>query len=150
MRLSKVGDWSAVITPIAESYMNGKVEWFTEEPPDPDDFDVSDPNSAAPTEGTIATTPARIQHIREPRSVTNTYQWTEYRRIRVQIPSAYLALELPKGTKGRITDGGKDPMLTGLVLIVQDARNSSWAAIRTVECIVESTLAPDSGGGSSA
>lgn len=150
MRLSKgvATDWSAIITPIAESFMNGEVQWFTEVPTefDPDDST----KDGTPIESVIAVTPARIQHVREPRDATGTYQWTEYRRIRCQIPVANLGLPIRKGVKGRITDGGKDPMLTGLVLVVQDARNSSWAALRTVECIVESIGAPAQGGGSSA
>lgn len=147
MRVAKYADWSAVITPVAEAMMNGEVEWFTEAPTE---FDPRDPTKAgAPFEQVFAVTPARIQHLREPRAVESTYQWTEYRRIRCQIPSAYLSLEIPKGAKGRILNGGKNPDLTGLVIVVLDSRNSSWAAVRTVEGIVESISAPDSGGGSS-
>lgn len=138
MRLSKsVGDWSAIITDIVESggFMNGEVFWFTEVATE---YDPRVPGSGEPTEVEIATTPARIQHIREPRDVNGTYQWTDYRRFRCQIPSQYLDEPIHNGVKGRITNGGKDPNLVGLVLIVMDARGSSWAPLRTVECVVES------------
>lgn len=148
MRVAKYADWSAAITPVAEAMMNGEVEWFTETPTEFDPRNSS--KTGEPIETIIATTPARIQHLREPRNVANTYEWTAYRRIRCQIPASDLSLPIFKGVKGRITNGGKDPNLTGLVLLVQDARNSSWAAIRTVECIVESIDAPSGGGSSSA
>lgn len=120
--------------------MNGTVEWFTEGAPTIA-YDPQIPGSGQPTKDVIGTTPARIQHLREPREVNAAYQATEYRRIRCQIPFSDISLDLRKGVKGRITNGGKDPNLVGIVLVVEDARNSSWAALRTVECIVESVNA---------
>jgi hypothetical protein len=135
-----VGDWSAPITEIAEGYMNGSVDWFTAGTHTAYDPATGEGGETAETE--IGTTPARIQHLREPREVSSAYQATDYRRIRVQIPFSDMGLAIVKGVRGRITDGGKDPNLTGLVLVVQDARNSSWAALRTVECLVESSGPP--------
>lgn len=146
MQLSKtVGDWSAAITTTVndQGLLNGEIEWFTVGAP-ATPYDPATPGSGEPTEDTIAATPARIQHLREPRDATNSYQWTEYRRIRAQIPFSEMHLAIQKGVKGRITDGGKDPNLVGLILIVQDGRNSSWAALRTLECTVESVGAPPS------
>lgn len=145
MQLSKgVGDWSAVITPIAEGFMNGEVEWFVPGVPVPQtDFSQT---PTAPAETVIATTPARIQHLREPRDAGNAYQWSEYRRVRCQIPAANLGLPIIKGVRGRITNGGKDPNLTGAIIVVEDARNSSWAALRTIEGLLESAP-PRSGRG---
>jgi hypothetical protein len=135
-----IGDWSSAITPIAEAFQNGEVEWFTSAP---GQYVPNDPTKTdAPVETEIGTTPARIQHLREPRDVNSAYQENEYRRIRVQIPSSDLDLAIVKGVKGRITNGGKDPNLVGVVLVVQDARNSSWAAIRTVEAMADSSAAP--------
>lgn len=120
--------------------MNGEVEWFTPGPPLVP-FSPTVPGSGVPTEVEIATTAARIQQLREPREANSAYQATEYRRIRVQIPFSDIALNIQKGVRGRITDGGKDPNLVGIILTVSDARNSSWAALRTVECLTEATNA---------
>jgi hypothetical protein len=134
-----LGDWSAVISATALTFMNGEVEWFTAGAHTAYNPATGTGGTTAETE--IGTTPARIQHLREPREVNSAYQATDYRRIRVQIPFSDMSLAIVKGVRGRITNGGKDPNLTGLILVVQDARNSSWASLRTVECLVESTNA---------
>lgn len=141
MQLSRtVGDWSAAITTVAEQFQNGTVEWFTGGAHTA--YDPSDGTGGSTAETVIGTTAARIQQLREPREANSAYQATNYRRIRCQIPFSDMALAIKKGVRGRVTDGGKDPNLTGLVLIVQEARNSSWAALRTVETLVESGAAP--------
>lgn len=141
MQLSKtVGDWSAPITAIAEGFQNGEVFWFTPGARTP--YIPSSGTGGDTAETEIGTTPARIQQLREPREANSSYQATDYRRIRVQIPYSDMNLAIVKGVRGRITDGGKDPNLVGLILVVSDARNSSWAALRTVECYVESSGPP--------
>ncbi|MFZ2912396.1 MAG: hypothetical protein WAZ75_04890 [Candidatus Absconditicoccaceae bacterium] len=160
-----VGDWSAVITDTVDSLglMNGSVEWFT--PGTPGTYDpATDTYTGGTPDAVIGTTVARIQHLREPRNVSNSYEWTTYRRIRVQIPYSAMMLSytglypsapdaypspdqypsalvnaIEKGTRGRVIDGGKDQSLTGKVLVVESAQNSSWAALRTVECVLEGT-----------
>lgn len=136
-----IPDWSAVITPIAESFQNGEVDWFS-----PDGthvaYDPATGEGGTTAETAIGTTAARIQQLREPREVNSAYQATNYRRFRVQIPFSDMSLAIVKGVRGRITDGGKDPNLVGLILVVEDARNSSWAALRTIEALVESSGPP--------
>lgn len=135
-----VGDWSAVIADTVDALglMNGSVEWFT--PGTTGTYDpVTDTYTGGTPEVVIGTTIARIQHLREPRNVSNSYEWTTYRRIRVQIPYLDMTLAIEKGTRGRIVDGGKDQGLTGKILVVESAQNSSWAALRTVECVLEGT-----------
>lgn len=128
------GPWNEQIRRIVETYQNGEVQWFTRAP------STGNPvvGSGSPgAETVIATTPARIQHLREPRSVSTSYDWTTYRRFRFQIPYSDISDPIQKGVFGRITDGGDDPKLVGLVVQVQSAVNSSWAAIRTVEGVIE-------------
>lgn len=161
---TSLGDWSKVITDVvdASGVMNGEVQWFI--PGDPGTYDpATDTYVGGTADSVVGTTIARIQHLREPRNVSTSYEWTTYRRIRVQIPYSAIALAytglypsyayypspglypsslllsqpITKGTRGLITNGGKDPALVGRVLVVESALNSSWAALRTVEGVLE-------------
>jgi hypothetical protein len=130
------GHWSDVIGQVAEEYFNGVIDIFTvSESVEP--FNPETGEGGNEVETFIATgVPARIQHLREPRPVTATYEATTYRRVRFQVNLAtYGSLAIPEGARIRIADGGKDPELVGRIAVVTSAVNSSHAAVRTIEGI---------------
>ena len=122
MGLSKpVGDWSAVIGEAAELFMNGTIEIF-------------DPK--VPTTK-VYSGKARIQHLRRPEIVNGSYEWSAYRNFRFQIPLKDAPSTLKAGLRVKITGGGKDPALVGSFYRVESVKNSSHAAVRTIEAVGE-------------
>lgn len=140
MPLVRVGaHWSDVIGDVAAEYMNGVIDIFTVGK-NPVPFDPKTGQGGGEIETPVASNVvARIQHVREPRPVTTTYEATTYRRFRFQVSLAeYGALAIPEGARVRIVDGGRDPSLVGKVIVVTSSVNSSHAAVRTIEGLANS------------
>lgn len=134
MPLSKPGDWTSTIRSVAQEFQNGEVVWFTDAVTP---YDGTDGTGGSAGESEIVTTTARIQHLREPRTIGSQYDVTVQRRFRVQIPYSAATEPIGKGVKGRITNGGENPGLVGKILVVDSAVNASWMAVRSIEAVLE-------------
>lgn len=115
-------DWPQVIHDAAITQMNAQVTAYE-----------STITSGVEAIAVIWSGKARVQHIREPRDATQSYGESKTRRFRFQLDPDDVPPFFPSGTTFRVTDGGRDPQLEGLVYVVDSAVNSSHMAVRTVE-----------------
>jgi hypothetical protein len=79
---------------------------------------------------------ARIQNLNESDAPKRNEDAGQF-DFRLQIPLEAETVPLKKGHVALIIDGGRDPKLVGLRLQVKPSLNSSMAAVRTVNCVVE-------------
>lgn len=138
------GDWSAVITPIAEGFMNCDIELIAPDsrPDAPYDPETGLGGVGSPT--VIWYGKARAQHVAATRGANlqgqDTYNPTGHRDMTFQIPlneDYGYSGKIERGWLIRVLDGGKDRQLTDYLYNVDSGVNSSWAALRTIVCTID-------------
>lgn len=81
--------------------------------------------------------PARAQHKNLPAESAGAAEWATKRRYHFQTRLQDGDPAIPKGAKVSVTAGGRDPVLESYTFVVITATNSSHAALRTIETVVE-------------
>lgn len=118
-------DWTAPITEEARKHQKGKISVYNAGPR----------GALVPT--AIAARPARIQQLREPTTSQVGDQWTPKRYFHFQIDLLESDPLILKGMIVRVDDGHKDKTLEQYAYTVENAVNSSDAALRTIKAVSE-------------
>lgn len=116
-----VSNWPQIIADGAEKFMNGTIQIFV-------------PNSGNPPT-ILYEGKARIQHVRRTEEVNGSYELNYYRNVRFQIPLEDSPDSIATGYRVRITNGGRDPDLVNTLYRIESIKNSSHAAVRTIETV---------------
>lgn len=137
--LREPSDWTAPITAMVKAHMRGVIDIY-----DPKTAATSghyDPTTdAQPTSAAVkilSARAARIQPIRTDQILNDAGEFVIQRFVRFQIELLADDPALHEGLIVRVTDGGKDTVLTKFAFQVLSAVNSSDAAVRTIETVAQ-------------
>lgn len=144
---SVVNDWTLTFkdAQVADLMFNAKIVIYDPHSDQATAYDAFADTGAGVTPTVVM--PERRARIQELKSrsavhINGSGVWGTYRLFRFEtdlLPGDPL---IRKGLELRVTDGGKDPSLTSFAYEVMTSVNSSWAPIRTIECITELVQVP--------
>lgn len=96
-----------------------------------------------PTENPIWQGKARVQQLRTPNNIAESYGVSSVRSFRFQLDPNDNPPFFNEGVKIRVIDGGRDPALELLSYVVNSSINSTNKAVRTVEARADLNSVPD-------